>query len=31
VSKVTVANIRAEFRHTLKFLKEEGKLKDVEI
>jgi hypothetical protein len=31
VSKVTVSNVRAEFRHTLKVLKELGKLKGVEI
>lgn len=29
VSKVTVSNVRAEFRHTLKFLKSEGKLKGI--
>jgi hypothetical protein len=31
VSKVTVSNVRAEFRHTLKLLKERGKLKGIEL
>jgi hypothetical protein len=31
VSKVTVSNVRAEFRHSLKLLKERGKLKGIEL
>lgn len=31
ISKVTVTNVRAEFRHTLKFLKDRGNLKGIAI